>query len=907
MAVDAMAVGTQAVDTETAATPPADSLARQVGRRAIAIFLIIGALSAALFSLTWYLANSAMQRDQVTRNTAAIQARLDGRYTIWQREAEALASQIAFNRMLETGEASRWDKLRAYINAQGEGFRFDTVMVTNSDGEVLFSHGEEAGEQDALFVADVPDWYFSAPNRHLHRVLRTPLWLGLHGKHGSLILLKALDERLLNDLAGPGSELAISIDGVVETRGDHANPGGANDDQVVHDLPLSPPNTLLHITQTLPQVISPLQFALTGIGLTFALALTLWIVFGAWLRQTVARVRALTRAADRFGQLHRLDDETGAALDKAAGSHDEVGTLLLHLRQLMRASEARDEESRVYLQTLDMLEEAVVELDADGKLLRTSPAWKTVMGADEDMRTLYSCIDADDRDTLKSQLDGLFNGEKDLITLRLRAGTARRAGSWLECRFVPVQRTGEDGPILRIRGVLRDITQTYLQEKHITHMALHDALSGLPNRVLLEDRLKIALRLAARDHCRVGIGFIDLDHFKNINDALGHKAGDQLLVAFAGKLRSALRSGDTLARWGGDEFVVLLPDMPGLDDIRHVADKLSESSREPVRIEGHTLPVTFSMGFTVYPDDGDEVDVLLSQADRAMFHAKSQGRNMVQFFADMTRKGLGKKELYIQSRLAAAINNGAIQTWFQPLVDARGRRAIGVEALARWHDPELGWVSPATFIPMAESLGLITELGDQVLGQALALGRALQDAGHDLRLSINISKRQLFLTDCVEHLLRETRAAGIDPGRVMLEITESVAMSDVDFAETRLRALHEAGFRLAVDDFGVGYSSLSQLHEMPVDELKIDISFTRRAREPQGARLLQAIAGMAQALHLHIVAEGVEDAATATILEKLGIHALQGYHFGKPMPAEAITAWLEADGGDSRSGSQDAP
>jgi EAL domain-containing protein (putative c-di-GMP-specific phosphodiesterase class I) len=270
---------------------------------------------------------------------------------------------------------------------------------------------------------------------------------------------------------------------------------------------------------------------------------------------------------------------------------------------------------------------------------------------------------------------------------------------------------------------------------------------------------------------------------------------------------------------------------------------------------------------------------------------------MVQFYTDMTRKGLGKKDLYIQSRLAAAINNGAIQTWFQPLVDARTRRIIGLEALARWHDPELGWVSPTTFIPMAENLGLIAELGDQVMTGTLTMGRYLMDAGHDLMLAVNISKRQLFMSHCIDNLLRDAATAGVEPGRIMLEVTESVAMSEVDYAETRLRALHDAGFKLAVDDFGIGYSSLSQLHEMPVDELKIDISFTRRVRDPQGARLIQAIVGMAQALHFHVVAEGVEDAQTADLLEQMGIHSLQGYHFGKPMPAKDFEDWLKAQDG----------
>ncbi|MDP2430709.1 MAG: EAL domain-containing protein [Pseudomonadota bacterium] len=884
---------------------PSGNLSRQVGRRVIAVFLIIGCLSAASLALTWYLADAALNRQQIERNTVAIQAKLNARFEQWQREAEALASQITYIRILESGGEHRWDKLRAYINAQGEGFHFNTLAVMDSDGKLLFAHGEEADELDFL-VVDKTAWHFSATNKHLHRVMRTPIWLGLHGKHGTLHLLRALDNRLLGDLAGPDITLDLSVDDVINA----SSKGNANigkhpdqhleadrDGQAHQTLLLNPPDTRLHLCQTLPRAISPTQFAFAGAALAAILGLTLWSVFGTWLRRTVTRVQALSLAAHLFGQRHHLDAETDAALDKAAGSHDEVGALLLHLRALMQASEERDEESRAYLQTLDMLEEAVVELDSEGHLLRTSPAWETLMGPDNDARRLCPCFEPDDRDDLKSQLARLFSGEKTQATLRLRAATPQRAGSWLECRFVPVLKAGESGPVTRVRGVLRDITQTYLQEKHITHMALHDALTALPNRVLLEDRLKIALRLAARDHSRVGIGFIDLDHFKNINDALGHKAGDQLLVAFADNLRAVLRNGDTLARWGGDEFVVLLPDMPGLDEIRHVADKLTESSREPVRIDDHSLPVTFSMGFTVFPDDGGDVDALLSQADRAMFHAKSQGRNTVRFYSDMTKKGLGKKELYIQSRLAAAINNGTIQTWFQPLVDAHTHRAIGLEALARWHEPDLGWIPPSTFIPMAESLGLIAELGDLVITRTLVMGRALLDAGHDLLLAVNISKRQLFLSNCVERLRHGADAAAIDPGRIMLEITESVAMSDVDFAETRLRALHDAGFKLAVDDFGVGYSSLSQLHQMPVDELKIDISFTRRVRDPQGARLIQAIVGMARALHLSIVAEGVEDAATAEILKKMGVHSLQGYHFGKPMPSEVFTAWLKAEEG----------
>ena len=653
------------------------------------------------------------------------------------------------------------------------------------------------------------------------------------------------------------------------------------------DLPLDSANYRLHIEHTVPQAISPRQFGLASIALASALGLGLYLVLGRWLRSHVHRLEDLSESAHQFRRQQGLEPVLRARLATSGDSNDEIDTLKHALLELMQASEKRDEENRAYLQTLEILDEAVVEADASGHLLRFSPAWERLVGPDAPIEDLYGCLDEEDRENLRLQLAELFSGAKNLVMARLRVASPARSGAWLECRFVPV-----DQPVSRIRGVMRDITQTYLQEKHITHMALHDALTRLPNRILLEDRITIAMRMAIRDKKKVGIGFIDLDHFKNVNDVLGHKFGDKLLISIADNLRNSLRAVDTLARWGGDEFVVLLPGLDSQDDMRRVTEKMANANREALHIEGQSLPVTFSMGFAVFPDDSENIEVLLSQADRAMFYAKSQGRNTVQFFSDMTRKGLGKKDLYIQSKLSTAIAQQRIETWFQPLVDARSKRVVGLESLARWHDAELGWISPATFIPMAENLGLIAELGDLVLAQTLTMGRRLLDAGHDLLLSVNISRRQLFLPGCTERLLRDTEIAGIAPGRIMLEITESVAMSEVEFAADRLRDLHKAGFKLAVDDFGVGYSSLSQLHEMPVDELKIDISFTRRVKDPQGARLIQAIVGMAHALHVATVAEGVEDAESAQLLETLGVNSLQGYHFGKPMPEQAFEDWL---------------
>jgi diguanylate cyclase (GGDEF)-like protein len=870
----------------------ARSLRKQVATRFLAVFLIIGSVSAALFWLAWQLANERLLNTLTHSAVQATEQRLATLTQGWQRETDALATQITLNRTLEAGGAERWIRLRAYLVAFGENLEFSSLAILDNQGKTVFSLGPALEPPST----SLPAWQLAPDGRALVRIHAAPLWLGLEGGHGVLLVSKPADNRLMANLAAPQIDVRLLVDERIlasSTGNIHADQSDEDTQASRHptgaggEIMLAPPRVHLRIDHQLPTAISPSQFALAAVALASAMAMGLYAVFGEWLRRTVGRVENLSALVTRFQDTHTIDTDLQRRQEPQTGNTDELAVLNTVLLELMQSSQARDEENRAYLQTLDILEEAVVEVDWQGHLVRYSPAWSRLSGLEPPRTNLYDSLDPEDGEALKHQISELFSGAKAQINVRLRLAAPQRAGTWLECRFVPA-----DNPVTRVRGVLRDVTQIYLQEKHITHMALHDALTRLPNRILLEDRIKLALRMATRERNKVGIGFIDLDHFKNVNDVLGHKFGDKLLVNFSENLRATLRGVDTLARWGGDEFVVLLPGMDSIEDVRMVADKLAGVSRDAVRIEGQNLAVTFSMGFSIYPDDGENMEVLLSQADRAMFYAKAQGRNTVQFFSDMTRKGLGKKELYIQNKLSTAISQGDIQPWFQPLVDGLTGQPVGLEALARWHDADLGWIPPATFIPMAENLGLIAELGDLILAHTLTVGRRLRDSGHDLLLAVNISKRQLYMPDCIDRLVRDARIAGIKPERIMLEITESVAMGEVDYAKERLRALHQAGFKLAIDDFGVGYSSLSQLHEMPVDELKIDMSFSRRVRDPQGAQLIQAIIGMSRALGLTTVAEGVEDEETARRLVDLGVQTLQGYHFAKPMPEQDLEDWL---------------
>jgi predicted signal transduction protein with EAL and GGDEF domain len=334
--------------------------------------------------------------------------------------------------------------------------------------------------------------------------------------------------------------------------------------------------------------------------------------------------------------------------------------------------------------------------------------------------------------------------------------------------------------------------------------------------------------------------------------------------------------------------------MPHIEAIREVMRKLTEAVRTPLLVEDTPFGITFSAGFAVFPDDAQDVDTLLAQADQAMFYAKAQGRNHAQLYADMTQKGLGKRDIYIQQRLVAAVREARIQMHFQPIVRARDGAVVAVEALARWHEPELGWVGPSTFIPMAENQGLMRELGEHVWRQALTDLTALKAAVPALSLAVNLSRRQLFAPYFSDNLCRDLAQQGLTPADIVLEITESTAMLDVEHAFERLDELARAGFRLAIDDFGTGYSSLAQLHEMHAHELKIDISFVRRLNTPEGAKLVEAIVGMARTLGLVTVAEGVEDERAARILAAMGVDLLQGYHFGRPMPAPDLHAWLQA-------------
>lgn len=571
------------------------------------------------------------------------------------------------------------------------------------------------------------------------------------------------------------------------------------------------------------------------------------------------------------------------AVPSELGRSQHIVALIRDVTLVMQEEARR----KTMLETLNLLEEAVIDISPQGTLVTVSSAWNKLLGEPPGTyfksHTLQDYVHPDDKSNISSVLGILALGVKQSFAVRFRLAQASGKYIWVEARLLASP--SSQGNITSLRGILRDITSAYLQEKRITEMALHDALTQLPNRILLEDQLQRAIARAERNKSKVALGFIDIDHFKQINDTLGHKAGDSVLLEISRRLRAVLRDADILSRWGGDEFVVLLADSHSEEDFRMVAARIREATRQRLNIEGLETKLTLSIGFAIYPDDADNAETLMSQADHTMFRAKNMGRNNVQFFRDIHDTALDRQKVVLQARLGLAVQDGLLQIFYQPVIDARNGKVVTFEALARWHDEEQGWIPPDTFIPLAEHLGLIHEIGDQVLEQTLRHLKAWRDSGHSARAAINVSRAQLFAPGFVKNLTDRLSAFGLVPHDLILEITESVALLDVAYESKRLNELSEVGLGIAIDDFGTGYSALSQLHQMPVDILKIDGSFTARLHMEDGRRIMQAIVQMSNGLNLQTIVEGVEHGADVRFLNSLGVHYMQGYYFNDPVPA----------------------
>ncbi len=449
----------------------------------------------------------------------------------------------------------------------------------------------------------------------------------------------------------------------------------------------------------------------------------------------------------------------------------------------------------------------------------------------------------------------------------------------------------------RVVGVATDITTRKLGEQRIAFLAHHDALTGLPNRVLLHDRIRQAIALSHRNATRVAVLFMDLDHFKHINDSLGHHLGDQLLQMAAVRIQGCLRELDTVSRLGGDEFVIVIPEIAdGSEgsDLSSVAVKLLESLASNFRLQGHDLHISASIGISIYPNDGENAETLMRNADTAMYHAKESGRSQYQFFTGEMNVA-ARQRLSLQTLLRRSLQTDDFSLHYQPLFSAANSRLLGFEALLRWRNPEGATVRPAEFISVAEDSGLIIPIGEWVMREACRTAARWQKSGYALKMSVNVSAVQLRRSTFIDTVKSALAESGADPLQLEIEITERVIVGGHAHSISALRQIDALGIQIAIDDFGTGYSGLSYLKQFPIDTVKIDQSFIRDLTvDADDEAIVRAIIAMSKSLKLNIVAEGVEHVEQLSLLSQLGCDMVQGYYFSRPLPIEEADAFIES-------------
>jgi diguanylate cyclase (GGDEF)-like protein/PAS domain S-box-containing protein len=540
---------------------------------------------------------------------------------------------------------------------------------------------------------------------------------------------------------------------------------------------------------------------------------------------------------------------------------------------------------------LNSIGEAVLSTDVSGNITYLNQAgqiltgWSCEEAAGRPMAEVFRILDAPHSDTA---LDQAVHQPSSCILIR-RNGVE-----------IPIESSvsllhGRQGQVTGSVTVARDVTAARSMALQMTHSALHDVLTGLPNRILLNDRINQAIALASRHRKKFAVLFLDLDGFKYINDSLGHPVGDELLQSVAKRLVGCVRASDTISRQGGDEFVVLLSEMDQSDEAAVMARRLLEAVTDTHSIGEHNLHVTMSIGLCIYPDDGVDAETLIKNSDTAMYQAKENGRQSYEFFLPaMNARAVERQS--IAEDLRQALKRQEFILHYQPKLDLRSGEITGAEALIRWMHPIRGQVLPAQFIPVAEDCGLVLPIGNWVLREACKQARAWADAGLPrTTMAVNISAREFRDKYFLEGVLAILEETGLDPEYLELELTESVLMKRAEYVESILKSLRARGVRIALDNFGTGYSSLNYLTKFSIDTLKIDQSFVRKiTTTPNQAAIVAALISMGLSLKLRIVAEGVETQEELSFLQAHRCAEAQGYYFSRPVLSQQFAKLLEA-------------
>jgi diguanylate cyclase (GGDEF)-like protein/PAS domain S-box-containing protein len=559
----------------------------------------------------------------------------------------------------------------------------------------------------------------------------------------------------------------------------------------------------------------------------------------------------------------------------------------------MESDRARRGEERL-THFIESANDLIHSTTVDGDFLFVNQAWRATMGYTlEDLagKTIYDLVPEASRPLLAEELKMLRSGERvNLLetVFRTRSGDDVVVEGSLSCAA-----TNGDGHAT-IWGICRDVTERKEIQRQLFHLAHFDALTGLPNRVLFVDRLKQTKAQTQRRNQLMAVAFLDLDRFKVINDTLGHPLGDKLLQAVASRLQSGIRQVDTLARIGGDEFVIILGNLKEQADAERVTAKLMQMLAQPFVIDQHELFITCSIGISLFPRDDEDLDNLIKKADLAMYAAKGKGKCSFCFYSSEMDEHAHKR-FVLENGLRKAIERQEFLLYYQPKVDVLSGQITSMEALLRWAHPELGIVAPADFIPLAEESGLIIPLGEWVLTEACRQNKLWQDEGSfRLRVAVNLSGYQLQRNDFIATVHRVLTETQLAPEFLELEITETVIMQHPEYVVGVLSQLRDLGIHISIDDFGTGYSSLSHLKKFSVNTLKIDKSFVKDIETNKtDAAIASAIVSMGNSLNLRVVAEGVETEAQFTILQDTRCDEVQGYLFSKPLPAGEVVAFIQ--------------
>lgn len=597
----------------------------------------------------------------------------------------------------------------------------------------------------------------------------------------------------------------------------------------------------------------------------------------------------------RADGLLRWVSERGVGIIGHTGQLIGVEGFIQDISDRIAANKALHEAVRSYRSLFENATEGIFQTTPDGRYINANPALARIYGhlnpetlimvLQDIQHQLY--VDPARREEFVRQMSErgkVHNFESQVYT--------RDGGViWISENARAVKDANDE--VTFYEGTVVDITERKHHEEELQYQASHDSLTGLPNRMLLLDRIEHAIGRAKRESQKVAVIFLDLDHFKLINDSLGHHAGDRLLLEMAARLRSCVRNQDTVARQGGDEFVLVLTEQEDEPGLIHIVQRLLDVITQPWTEAQHEYSLSCSIGISCFPRDGETADTLLRCADTAMYKAKEIGRNTFHFYRPELNQVVTER-LELESSLRHALERNEFQVYYQPRIDVASGRIIGAEALIRWDYPGQGLIPPDRFIPIAEETGLIVPIGQWILHEACRQNQAWQDAGlPSISVSVNLSPIQFRHPGLVEEVGKALQQSGLDPRYLELELTESFVMHDAERINVAMSALKGLGVDLAVDDFGTGYSSLSYLKRFPVDRLKVDKSFVRDIdTDPDDAAIVHAIITLGHALGLKVVAEGVETREHLEFLQQHGCDELQGYYFSQPVPAQKLESLL---------------